>query len=414
MAVNYRAYRQITPLKGDVAADMQNQQQLNNQKRNLDLEEKRTQELRAQAKEKKKEELATYIQSKTPKNIDTKVKSLSEVGNIQIQKARDRIGEIGIALMEDSENSTLTYQERAKLTSELESLNQLPENLKMASSAITEKANLYTKELAAGKIRRNPEFEKFMDIGTNGVYAELGPDGKPLLAYDTNQDGKIDVLDFENITSGLKDFQFKRDYDYEDVVNDLSSKMQSEINEKVKGGLIVKTTGLNQDELNSRVKSALYNPDGSPSEILEAIAERRNVPLLSADGKINKKGLDAIEIDMKNTLLLRSKKGVEEKPNTEVRQQAEFAYKKKRDLISDRKDKEKQELDINTETVVEGRDPDTGLPTRTVTKKVVTKTPSKNSSKTKTYSATQEKAIKIYMQKNPDYTREEIIAALKL
>jgi hypothetical protein len=376
---NFSAYRQLTPLKGDVSDDLQNQQQLNNQKRGLDLEEQRMEGFRQQAQDKRKQDLADYVQSKIPKNIDTKVKSLTEVSNIHIQEGADRIGVIGAVLMEDADKNNLTYQERAKLTSELESINRLPENLKMAASAMTEKANFYTKGLADGSLRRNLDFEKFMDIGTNGVYASLGPDGKPLLAYDTNQDGKIDIIDFDNITTGLKGFEFKKDYDYEDVVNSLSAKIQPEINETVDGNLIVKTTGLNKDELENRVRATLYNPDGSPSDVLEAFADKKKVFLTNADGTLNTKGLDIIETELKNTLLLRSKKGKEEKVNTEVRQQAEFNYRKNRDATVDKKDKDKQELDTNTVSVTDTYDPLLDMTTTSTTRKSSTKVPRGNS-----------------------------------
>jgi hypothetical protein len=376
---NFSAYRQLTPLKGDVSNDLQNQQQLNNQKRGLDIEEQRMESFRQQAQDKKKKDLADYVQSKIPKNIDTKVKSLTEVCNIQIQEGADRIGVIGALLMEDIDKKNLTYQERAKLTSELESINRLPENLKIAASAFTEKANFYTKGLADGSLRRNLPFEKFMDIGTNGVYASLGPDGKPLLAYDTNQDGKIDIIDYDNITTGLKGFEFKKDYNYEEVVNSLSAKIQPEVNKIVDGNLIVKTTGLNKDELENRVRATLYNPDGSPSDVLEAFADKKKVSLTNADGTLNTKDLDIIETELKNTLLLRSKKGKEEEVNTEIRQQAEFNYRKKRDATVDKKDKDKQELDTNTVSVTDTYDPLLDMTTTSTTRKSTTKVPSKNS-----------------------------------
>jgi hypothetical protein len=372
---NFSAYRQLTPLKGDVSDDLQNQQQLNNQKRGLDLEEQRMEGFRQQAQDKKRQDLADYVQSRIPKNIDTKVRSLSEVANIQIQKAAERIGEIGAILREDSDKNNLTYQERAKFNSEIESLYKTPENLKMGSSAMTEKASFYTKGLADGSLRRNLDFEKFMDIGNNGVYADLGPDGKPLLAYDTNQDGVIDVLDFDNITNGLKGFEFKKDYDYEEVVNSLSAKIQPEINEIVDGNLIVKTTGLNKDEVENRVRATLYNPDGSPSDILEAFADRKKVSMKNADGTLNTKGLDIIETELKNTLLLRSKKGKEEKVNTEVRQKAEFEYRKNRDATVDKNAKDKQELDTNTVSVTDTYDPLLNMTTTSTTRKSTTRVP---------------------------------------
>jgi hypothetical protein len=245
----------------------------------------------------------------------------------------------------------------------------------MGSSAMTEKASFYTKGLADGSLRRNLDFEKFMDIGNNGVYADLGPDGKPLLAYDTNQDGVIDVLDFDNITNGLKGFEFKKDYDYEEVVNSLSAKIQPEINEIVDGNLIVKTTGLNKDEVENRVRATLYNPDGSPSDILEAFADRKKVSMKNADGTLNTKGLDIIETELKNTLLLRSKKGKEEKVNTEVRQKAEFEYRKNRDATVDKNAKDKQELDTNTVSVTDTYDPLLNMTTTSTTRKSTTRVP---------------------------------------
>lgn len=342
---NFAAYRQLTPLKGSVADDLQNQQQLQNQKRGLDMEEERMEYSRQQAAEQRKQKLADYVQSKIPKNVDTKVRSVNSFNSTLIQKAVDRIGDIGAILDEDLDKKNLSYEERAKLKSELNTLQNLPENIKLGTSLLTAKANDYWEGVKSGKYRKNPAYEKFADIGTNGWYAELDDNGNPLIGFDKAQDkdgdGKPDVLSYENIMAGVPDFQFNKIYNKEDLVKEAITKIQPVVNSRPEGNFQVKRTGLDLDAVNKHVDDLLFKSDGTPTDVLKSFATDNNVSLN------DKKGLQSIKDDFINSMTLYSKQGVEKEYITkpiEFIKEANDERERRRQAAKDAKDEPKEEL----------------------------------------------------------------------
>ncbi len=361
---NFAAYKQLTPLKGSIADDLQNQQQLQNQKRGLDLEEERLEYSRQQAAEAKKQKLADYVQSKIPKNVDTKVRSVNSFNNTLIQKAVDRIGDIGALLDEDLDKKNLSYEQRAKLKSELNSLQNLPENIKTGTSLLTAKASDYWEGVKSGKYRKNPAYEKFSDIGTNGWYAELDENGNPLIGFDKSQDkdgdGKPDVLSYENIMAGVPDFQFDKIYDKENLVKEAITKIQPVVNSSPEGNFQVKRTGLDLDAVNKHVDDLLFKSDGTPTDVLKSFAFDNNVSLN------NKKELQTIKDDFINSMTLYSKQGVEKEYITkpiEFIKEANDEKNKSLDRAEKNKNEPVKELgskNINQVGIVKGNTPKEG------------------------------------------------------
>jgi len=329
----YTAYRQLKPLEGDVSQDIQQQEENGFRRRALAQAEERTQNEQAERKARLEKENFNLIKSQTP--VDTGSKSKNEAIAKALLLAQDQYTPVMNILNNKEKYST---QEYIDATLKLDALNNFVENTQAMDKFVTQRDLEYRKGVQEGNLFPNPEYEKNYQEGYQNKVLGVSERGKPVLYFiDKNNDGIDDVTgkkgkigDYEDYSDmengvGLDKYKFKKRYNYENVTDDLSKKIQSEINQKVKGGLIIKTTGVNPAELDDTVKSALYNNDGTPSEILESFATDFGIDLK------NPIAVKSFEEGLKNKIRLRSKKGTEESVNNEARQWAEFEYKKSQD-----------------------------------------------------------------------------------
>lgn len=339
----YTAYRQLKPLEGDVSQDIQQQEENGFRRRALAQAEERTQNEQAERKARLEKENFNLIKSQTP--VDTGSKSKNEAIAKALLLAQDQYTPVMNILNNKEKYST---QEYIDATLKLDALNNFVENTQAMDKFVTQRDLEYRKGVQEGNLFPNPEYEKNYQEGYQNKILGVSDKGKPVLYFiDKNNDGIDDVTgkkgkigDYEDYSDmengvGLDKYKFKKRYNYENVTDNLSKKIQSEINQKVKGGLIIKTTGVNPAELDDTVKSALFNNDGTPSEILESFATDFDIDLK------NPIAVKSFEEGLKNKIRLRSKKGTEESVNNEARQWAEFNYKKSQDAKDVEKDNPK-------------------------------------------------------------------------
>lgn len=401
----YTAYRQLKPLEGDVSQDIQQQEENGFRKRS----EKRAVEAAEQAKidkanQEKKANWDKYV--KPLSNYDTGSKSLNEAqGRLLIEAQKEYV-----PLMNVINNPSASDEAKLKASLKLQNINNLPENLLSMTKNLTARDIEIRTGVKNGTLFADENYERNFQEGYQNKLLALDENGMPLIAFkDVNGDGENDYETYDQIQNVVPKYDIQKRFDRDKELLEASTKLQPEINQTDDGTQRVKTTAINPQLLKDYVSNQLFEADGvTPSDKLKSFARESGVAITDAVG------LQKVAAAFENDIRLRVKGGQEVTRNYNSLDLIKVANDQA-ERSRDRADKKtKEEQDTNTETITEGTDPFTGAKTRTVTRKVVTKTPSKNSSKAKTYSSVQEKAIKAAMNKNPGYSREEIISALKL
>lgn len=412
----YTAYRQLKPLEGDVSQDIQQQEDNGFKRRALQSAEDRAANEKANQEAANRKEVMQGIKAQNP--YDTGSKSKNEFLVKMFSNASKEFG----PLMKVLENpSAYSEQEVADAQVKYNNLNELAENTKKFDEIVTSEYTAYQKNLAAGKIRPNPEFEKNYQAGYGNKIGGIDAQGLPIVYFlDTNNDGLDDVTgkkgavgDYESyseLVSGTnKKYDFKPVFDMGNELLADSKNLQGQANDK--------------EMLSAYVNNQLFKADGkTPTSKLESFAEDAGITDLT-----NTAALQQIANNYTNMLMVRVK------PDTA--QQA-LDQKIKQDAINNEMERVKMEQTKSegeknrasaeatrtqrfdsaaagtTSVTTETMDADGNVTSKTV--RTPNKPKSTNAASKKTFSSTQESAIKAAMKSNPGYTREEIITALKL
>src|SRR5690606_5287680 len=107
----------------------------------------------------------------------------------------------------------LNDDERVKLEIEAHNLNNLPENLKIATDNFSNIIKDYRKGVDDGSYFRNPDFEKKVLSGFNNYVGGLD-NGLPTVGFiDRDGDGVMDVMSYDNLQSGIGVWDFQKQFD---------------------------------------------------------------------------------------------------------------------------------------------------------------------------------------------------------
>lgn len=266
MANSNNVYGTVKPLEGNVSDWISGQEQKDSAYRQEQREIEEINRKRQAAEQLKKDKLKEKILGSIPKNYDTGSTSLNQFQARIIQKGVDRLGEIYKEL-----NSTgLSETKRIDLELEAQNINNLPENLKVATDNFTKLISEYQKGKAENKYFSNPDFEKKVLSGFENYIGDLD-NGLPVVAFaDRNNDGTInslDVVSYENLQQGIGPWVFQKQFDldkmavesaknigYTDITTDGNYKSVQEKKPKM-------------SEIVTVADNLLQKPDGSPTEV---------------------------------------------------------------------------------------------------------------------------------------------------
>lgn len=221
------AYRQLRPLQGDLSSDVKYWNEDAARRRREDRIDDQIEYRRAEkAKQDKKDLYDKYV--KPLNNYDTKSTSLNEINGRLLQQATEQYG----PLIETLESETASNEEKLKAQLKLQTLNQLPENLKSVTDFYTNQHNSYLTGLENGTIWKDEAYEKAFANGFENIQMGLDDKGLPTVAFiDRDGDGiadkingdVLDVQSFEQIKKGLPTFNFQKKFNIEGYINEFSN-----------------------------------------------------------------------------------------------------------------------------------------------------------------------------------------------
>lgn len=308
---NFSAYRQLTPLKGSVVDDMNNQEQLGFQRR----AEKRAIEDQAQRKQEAKDRKRAEVLSKVnaQKLYDTGSATWNERLHEGLREAYNKWDDI-IPVLTNPEN----YSDKEVIKANLiaDNLNSYVDQVSAMDKTTREFVESYRKDVAAGKKWPNPDFEQKFKEGFNNKAIGVNELGEAVVYFidedgdglddNTGKPGKIgDFMTYSEVLdgTGLTKYNFEDRFNYESVLNDLSKQIKSVENKRPIGNEYVTTIGLDENALEERVNATLFNQDGTPSAMLNSFSKEFNVDVNDP------KKTQAFKESIKEALRLRSKGG---------------------------------------------------------------------------------------------------------
>jgi len=212
----------------------------------------------------KKEALQKEMLAKLPQNYDSGSKSLTELQGKIINQGVERIGEITKKLSDPK----ISDDEKISLRIEAQQLNQLPENLKIATDTFTKKIETYKKGVADGSLFEDPVFEKQVLSGFENYVGGLDG-GLPVVGFvDKNADGKVDkldVVDYNDIQSGIPQFDFQPKVDLDKIVTVIAKDVGMDDITTDSNFTSTQVKQANSAKVDAAVKGILYDDQGMPT-----------------------------------------------------------------------------------------------------------------------------------------------------
>lgn len=236
----------------------------------------------------KKDALRKSVFGDIPKNYDTGSASLNEFQAKIIQKAVNRKGEIYKALS----NPNISDDEKIKLEIENQNLDNLPENLQVATKNFSGVIDDYKKGVSTGSYFRNPDFESKVLNGFENYVGGLD-NGLPVVGFvDRDGDGVMDVLPYESLAQSYGPensnvpWNFQKQIDLDKIAVATGEKLGK--TEKTTDSNFVKRTikGPDLNSLDTITNNILQNPDGTPTDA--ALSELKKRSLANTPENINK------------------------------------------------------------------------------------------------------------------------------
>ncbi|TDD77109.1 hypothetical protein [Flavobacterium caseinilyticum] len=281
----YTAYRQLKPLEGSIADDMQQQQDNSFKRQHLKSQEEKTKQDRIDKAEKEKRELwEKHV--KPLSNYDTGSKSLNEAQGRLILEAQKEY----VPLMAVVNNPNASDDERLKATIKLQNINNLPENLSSMTKTLTERDLAIKKGIAAGTMFADPVYDKNYQEGFQNKLLALDDNGMPMVAFkDLDGDGKDDLETYDQIQNVVPKYEIQQRFDRNADLIATSKNLQPNANDK--------------DLLTAYTNSQLYELDGvTPTARLKSYARDAGITDYT-----NTAALKVIATNYTNDVLLRVK-----------------------------------------------------------------------------------------------------------
>ena len=342
---NFASYRQLTPLKGNIADDIQVQEDLAFRRRAEQREKDKIAREQQEKKDLKRQQVLAQIK---PQDLyDTGSESMNELLYKGVQKAYNKWDDILPVLLNPNNYSD---KEVVKANLVASNLNKFTEKTAELDKALREVNASYQQDRAAGKIWEDPKFEKDFKEGFRNKSLGVNELGEPILYFidedgdglddNTGRPGKIgDFISYSDIANGtgLDKYNFEKRYNFESTLNDLSKQIQPVVNKDIVGGKYITTTSLDETALEQRVSSTLTNSDGTPTEILKSFSKEFNIDLNDP------KKVEEFKNSMKEALRLRAKGGRQEEYITDPIEWERLNMQKQKDA----EEKEKNQVSFN-------------------------------------------------------------------
>lgn len=308
---NFSAYRQLTPLKGSVADDMNYQDQAGFQRRAEQRSIQEQEQKKQEAKEKKRADVLAKINAQ--QLYDTGSATWNERLHEGLRSAYNKWDDI-IPILTNPEKYSDKEVIKANLVAD--NLNSFVDQVSAMDKTTREFVESYRKDVAVGKIWPNPEFEKKFNDSFNNKAIGVSEDGYAAVYFidedgdglddNTGKPGKVgDFMTYTEVVNGtgLTKYTFEDRFNYESVLNDLSKQIKPVENKKPVGNEYVTTIGLDENALEERVSTTLFNQDGTPSAILKSFAREQGIDVN------NPQQTEAFKESIKEALRLRAKGG---------------------------------------------------------------------------------------------------------
>ena len=280
MANASNAYATVNPIKTNIGDVVQGIEQMDfayrEEQRQIDALNKARQEKEQAKKDKLREKMMGQI----PQNYDTGSSSLNEFQAKIIQQGVNRLGEIYKQL----NNPSLNEDERIKLEIEAQNIDNLPDNLKVATDNFTKIIQDYKQGVNNRSYFQNPEFEKLVLNGFENYVGTL-ENGLPTVGFvDINNDGTInnlDVVPYDQLQQGLGNWSFQRQFDLDAMAIDAAKKVGYEDVTTDKNFKSVQEKKAKISSVESVATNLLQNPDGSPTEV--ALSQMKKMGIAPSD-----------------------------------------------------------------------------------------------------------------------------------
>lgn len=279
MANSNNVYETAQPLQGNVSDWLQNREAADFAYRDEQRKIAAIDAARVAKQQQKNEALKNEVFGKIPKNYDTGSASLNEFNGKLFLQAVNRKGEIYKRLKDPS----ISDEERIKLEIENQNLDNLPENLQVATKGFSSIIDDYQKGVSAGQYFRNPDFEKKVLSGFENYVGGLD-NGLPVVGFmDRDGDGQVDVLPYETLSQGIgpnnsnMPWQFQRQVDLDKLAVATGEKLGT--TKRTTDGNYVKQTitGPDLNSLNTITDNIMQNPDGSLTDAAKSELKKRGL-----------------------------------------------------------------------------------------------------------------------------------------
>lgn len=285
MANNTNAYATVNPLQGNVSDWVTNQENLGLRYREEQRQIDALDEARKDKEQARKDKLKKDILGNLPKNYDTGSISLNELNGRAIQKGIDRKFEIYKELQRQDLDDTT----RLKLELESKNIDNLPENLKIATDQFSGLLKDYQTGVATNKYFRNADFEKKALNGFDNYIIGLD-NGLPMVGFtDRNGDGVVndlDVISYEGLLKGDVPWKFQKQYDLDAMA--AADAKNTGYDDITTYRDFVKTQEKKPriNQIEARAEALVRNPDGTATEA--ALSQLRKMGLDSTPDNLNK------------------------------------------------------------------------------------------------------------------------------
>jgi hypothetical protein len=262
MAGNAAAYLQLRPIQSDIGNDVKYWADAEFRRKQQEaINAQNAAKQRAAEQKARQERIDKY--SANLKNYDTGSSSLNELNGRIIAETVEQIGDIATQL----ETQNLPIEQRVKLTTKLNTLKNMPENLKEFTGALTKRNAEIDAMLQKGQIKDDENLKRYKDTFENGFKNfnfVIDDNGFPGVVYrDVNGDGINDAEGYETIADGVSAFQFTKNVDMDSLATTIAQRQGKVSNETQEGFTTTKTEGPDPELLEADIYSSLIGKDGN-------------------------------------------------------------------------------------------------------------------------------------------------------
>lgn len=279
MANSNNVYRSAEPLRGNVSDWVNDQEGLNMAYRQEQRQIEAIEQAKRDKAKAKEDQLRQKLLGNVPQNYNTGSTSLNQFQAGIIQKGVNRLGEI----YKELKRPDLTDDKRIDLELEAQNINNLPENLKVATDNFSKLIGDYQKGVDSGVYFRNPDFEKKVMSGFDNYVGALD-NGLPVVGFmDRDGDGVMDVMPYENLAqsfgpdSNNTPWDFQKQFDLDKLAVATGEKLGK--TERTTDGNFVKRTikGPDLKSLATITDNIMTNPDGSLTDVARSELRKRGL-----------------------------------------------------------------------------------------------------------------------------------------